>query len=187
MLHRVNGLAPGFLLAMPQLGDPNFSKAVVLMIQHGEAGAMGLVLNRAAPLTLKDLSKGQAITVSRSFENENVFVGGPVEPQRGFILHDSELALERQEVLPGLYLSVTMDALGPLLAAEEAGHKLRFCLGYAGWGPKQLEEEVAQGAWLFTEASKRQVLDGDPDELWDATVRGMGVDPAMLLPTKGVN
>lgn len=172
---------------MPQLGDPNFSKAVVLMIQHGEMGAMGLVLNRTAPLTLRDLARGQSITVSPSFEDENVYVGGPVEPQRGFILHDSELVEEKHEVLPGLYLSVTMDALGPLLASDTKGHRIRFCLGYAGWGPKQLEREISQGAWLFTEASKHQVLEGDPDGLWDATVRGMGVDPAMLLPAKGVN
>lgn len=185
MLPDVNGLAPGFLIAMPQLGDPNFSRAVVLMIQHGETGSMGLVLNRAAPLTLADLAKGQSLNLSSSFEKDAVFVGGPVEPQRGFILHDSEGVSERHEVLPGLFLSVTMDALGPLLA--EGGHKMRFCLGYSGWGPKQLEQEIAQGSWLFTEASKAPVLEGDPDHLWDETLRAMGVDPARLQPARGLN
>lgn len=181
----MNGLAPGFLIAMPQLGDPNFSRAVVLIIQHSESGAMGLVLNRAAPVTLKDLARGQALDVSSAFAQEPVFVGGPVEPQRGFILHDWATVSERHEVLPGLFLSVTMDALGPLLS--ESGHRVRFCLGYSGWGPKQLEEEIAEGAWLFTEASMAPVLGGDPEQLWDQTLRGMGVDPAFLQPARGVN
>lgn len=181
----MNALAPGFLIAMPQLGDPNFSKAVVLMLEHGSGGSMGLVLNKAAPLTLKDLAKAQTITVGDRFANESVFVGGPVEPQRGFVLHDSASVQDKHEVMPGLYLSVTMDALAPLLT--EPDHRLRFILGYAGWGPTQLEQEIAQGAWLYTEASRDPVFDEDPDHLWDATLRGMGVDPAMLFPAKGKN
>ena len=181
----MNELAPAFLIAMPQLGDPNFSRAVILMIEHGTGGSMGLVVNRAAPITLRDLTRGQAIQVARQFEDQPVFVGGPVEPQRGFILHDSDRISERHEVLPDLSLSVTTDALGPLLSGGE--HHLRFCLGYAGWGPNQLQAEIASGAWLYTEAVSAAVLQGDPDELWDSTLRGMGVDPAMLFPTKGLN
>jgi putative transcriptional regulator len=181
----VNALAPGFLIAMPQLGDPNFSRAVVLMIEHGSGGSMGLVVNRAAPLTLRDLAQGQSLSVARRFENQAVFVGGPVEPQRGFILHDSDQVAERHEILPGLYLSVTTEALGPLLGG--GAHHLRFCLGYSGWGQGQLEQEISAGAWLYTEASSAPVLQGDPDQLWDMTLRGMGVDPAMLFPAKGLN
>lgn len=181
----MNTLAPGLLIAMPQLGDPNFAKAVVLMLEHGAGGSMGLVLNRESPLLLKDLGKAQSLPVGPHFENKGVFVGGPVEPQRGFILHDAEEIAEKHEVLPGLYLSVTMDALGPLLTAE--GHQLRFILGYAGWGPNQLEAELAQGSWLFSEASKASVFEEDPDHLWDATLRAMGVDPAMLFQAKGLN
>lgn len=171
---------------MPQLGDPNFSRAVVLMVEHGTGGAMGLVLTRAAPLTLKDLAESQSMSVDPQFEGENVFVGGPVEPQRGFVLHDAGDVDEKHEILPGLYLSVTMDALGPLLASG-GDRRLRFCLGYAGWGAGQLEREIAEGAWLFTEASRERVLETDPAQLWDTTLRGMGVDPAMLFSAKGVN
>jgi putative transcriptional regulator len=155
------------------------------MIEHGTTGAMGLVLNRTAPLSLKELASGQSLRISRRREKDSVFVGGPVEQHRGFVLHDRSDLPEKIEVVPGLYLSVTRDALGPLLADEAC--RLRFCLGYSGWGPKQLEKEISSGAWLFTEAQAESALEGPPEQLWDATLRGMGVDPAMLVPSKGVN
>lgn len=181
----VKSLAPGFLIAMPQLGDPNFHKSVVLVIEHGPAGAMGLVINRTAKLRLSELARGQKLKISPGHEGELVFVGGPVDPQRGFVLHDSQWVREKQEVVPGLYLSVTVDALQPLL--EDAQSRIRFCLGYSGWGPMQVEKELASGAWLFTEASPQPTLDGDPGQLWDSTLRGMGVDPATLMPGGGVH
>lgn len=178
-------MAPGFLIAMPQLGDPNFHRSVVLMIDHNDEGSMGLVLNRAAPLKLVDLCKGQSLTVAREHAEENVFIGGPVEPFRGFVLHDCSTVAERLQVLPGLFLSVTPEALKPLLL--DAGVHLRFCLGYAGWGPHQIEKEMAQGSWLFTEASTVPVLGSDPNQLWEDTVKGMGVDPAMLVMAGGIH
>ncbi|MBF5042780.1 YqgE/AlgH family protein [Aggregicoccus sp. 17bor-14] len=178
-------LAPGFLLAMPQLGDPNFHRAVVLMLEHSEAGSMGIVINRATPLALGDLATGQGLPCAPARAKEPVFLGGPVEPQRGFVLHDDAEVAEKHTLLPGLYLSVTMDALTPLLSAPEA--RVRFCLGYAGWGPHQLEQEMAQGSWLFTEAARAPVLELSPDEVWDSLVRQMGVDPAMLVMGKGLN
>lgn len=173
---------------MPQLSDPTFKRAVVLMIEHTDGGSMGLVLNRAAPLTLEELAKGQALDVAERRAQDNVLIGGPVDPHRGFVLHDIPAIDEKHEVLPGLFLSLTVDALAPILSAE--GGKVRFCLGYAGWGPKQLEKEIAEGSWLYTEASAQPVLHGEPGQLWDQTLRQLGVDPAMLLaggPSKGMN
>jgi putative transcriptional regulator len=170
---------------MPQLGDPNFHRSVVLMIEHGETGSMGLVVNRGAPLTLGELARGQSLKIANELTQQPVFVGGPVEPHRGFILHDDETILEKHTVLPGLHLSVTLDALGALL--ERPHVHVRFCLGYAGWGPRQLEGEMASGSWLFAEASANALLKGDPAQLWDVTVRSMGVDPAMLVVGKGLN
>ncbi|MBU8898167.1 YqgE/AlgH family protein [Corallococcus sp. H22C18031201] len=181
----MKNLAPGFLLAMPQLGDPNFQRSVILMIEHGATGSMGLVVNRGAALTLGELARGQSMDIASARMPEAVFVGGPVEPQRGFVLHDDAEQTEKLPVLPGLYLSVTLDALGPLL--QNPAPRLRFCLGYAGWGPKQLEGEIAAGSWLFAEATADAVLGQEPDKLWDATLRGMGVDPAMLVMGKGMN
>lgn len=185
MLFSVKNLAPGFLLAMPQLGDPNFHRSVILMIEHGESGSMGLVVNRGAALTLGELARGQSMDISTERLSQPVYIGGPVEPQRGFVLHDDAEQREKHPVLPGLYLSVTLDALGPLLTNPLP--RLRFCLGYAGWGPRQLENEIAAGSWLFAEASAHAVLGQDPAKLWDATLRGLGVDPAMLVMGKGMN
>jgi putative transcriptional regulator len=181
----MKALSPGLLLSMPQLGDPNFHRSVVLMIEHGEGGSMGIVINRGAPLTLGELAKGQSMKIAPERSGQPVFVGGPVEPHRGFILHDDETVSEKHTVLPGLFLSVTLDALGPLL--ENPTPRLRFCLGYAGWGPKQLEAEMKQGSWLFAEAAAGPILDGNPSQLWDETLRGMGVDPAMLMVGKGLH
>lgn len=112
-------------------------------------------------------------------------MGGPVEPYRGFVLHDRESIAERAPLLPGLFLSVTTDALEPLLRDPQT--RLRFCLGYSGWGPGQLEKEIAQGSWLFTEAQSEPVLTADPSTLWSDVIKGMGVDPAMLVTTGGIN
>jgi putative transcriptional regulator len=178
-------VAPGLLLAMPQMGDPNFHRAVVLMLEHGRQGAMGLVLNRASPISLKELAEGQSLEILPAREEDMVLLGGPVETQRGFVLHDQASVEEKLEVLPGLFLSVTLGTLGPLLLHQEA--RLRFCLGYAGWGPQQLEKEMEQGAWLYTEASARPLLECEPSQLWERTLRQMGVDPALLAAGKGLN
>nr|WP_225937370.1 YqgE/AlgH family protein [Myxococcus sp. RHSTA-1-4] len=170
---------------MPRLGDPNFYRSVILMIEHGETGSMGLVINRGAPLTLGELARGQDMGIAKEREGQPVFVGGPVEPQRGFVLHDDAELLEKHPVVPGLFLSVTLDALGPLL--ENPTPRLRFCLGYAGWGPKQLENEIAEGSWLFADATAEAVLGQEPAKLWETTLRGMGVDPAMLVTGRGMN
>lgn len=178
-------LAPGLLVATPQLTDSNFRRSVILMLEHGESGSMGLIINRGASLTLGDLAKNQSLTIAPEREKQPVFMGGPVENHRGFVLHDNERVTEKHEVVPGLYLSLTLDTLGPLL--KDPGGRLRFCLGYAGWSAGQLESELASGSWLYAEASARPVLEGDPGLLWDHTLKSMGVDPAMLLKGKGLN
>lgn len=181
----MKSLAPGLLLAMPQLADPNFRRSVTLMIEHSETGSMGLIISRAAPLTLGELAEGQGMKIAPERRSQSVFVGGPVEPHRGFILHDDASIPEKHPVMPGLYLSVTMEALGALL--ENPSPRIRFCLGYAGWGAKQLESELAVGSWLFSDAAPDAVLGSEPDRLWDATLREMGVDPAMLMVGKGLH
>jgi len=181
----VERLAPGFLIAMPQLGDPNFQRTVIFVLEHGPEGARGLVLNRPGPFTLREVADGQSFPVAPRLAAQKIFVGGPVEPQRGFVLHDRPAVGEKQPLSDGLFLSETLDALKALLA--DADGNIRFYLGYSGWGPGQLEKELASGAWLFTEAATGAVLGGSPQTLWDDTLRSIGVDPAMLQPGGGMN
>lgn len=170
---------------MPQLQDPNFEKTVVLMIEHNAEGAMGLVVNRSSKLTFKELAKSQELQIASSREAERVFVGGPVEPFRGFILHDSPDVSERVELLPGLFLTVTSDALEPLLLDQHA--RVRFCLGCSGWGPGQIERELSEGSWLFTEAAAESVLAQEPERVWETVIKGMGIDPGWLVTSGGLN
>lgn len=182
----MKSLAPGFLIATPQLADSNFHQAVVLMVEHTDQGSMGLVINRTAPLTFRELGKSQELEVASSRRDDPLFHGGPVEPYRGFVLHDSERVDEKNEILPGLYLSVTSDALNPLLKDAEAN--VRFCLGYAGWGAGQIEFEMKQGSWLYTEANRDTVLHLEPKKVWDTVMKSMGIDPGWVMPpTGGVN
>jgi putative transcriptional regulator len=136
-------------------------------------------------MSLGELAKSQELSIARSRERELIHVGGPVEPYRGFVLHDSTTIEERAQVLPGLFVSVTSDALGLLLT--DPSPRVRFCLGYAGWGPGQVEAEIAHGSWLFTEAVPDTVLSVDPVQVWGEVIKSMGVDPAMLVTTGGIN
>jgi len=170
---------------MPQLADSNFERTVVLMLEHSDEGSMGLIINKRVPITLSELGKNQDLPVSTAHGAEGVFLGGPVEPYRGFVLHDCAEVDEKSQVLPGLFLSVTSESLKPLLTDDSA--TVRFCLGYAGWGPGQVEKELAEGSWLFTEANTSQVLTAPPEAVWEEVIKGMGVDPAMLVKSQGVN
>jgi len=181
----VKSLAPGFLIATPQLADTNFHQAVVLMVEHTDSGSMGLVINRTAPLTFRELGKSQELEVAASRRDDPLFHGGPVEPYRGFVLHDSDRVDERNEIIPGLYLSVTSDALNPLLKDPKAS--VRFCLGYAGWGAGQIEMEMKQGSWLYTEANLNDVLHTEPRKTWEQVIKSMGLEPGWVMPAGGVN
>lgn len=177
-------IAPGFLIAVPQLGDPNFHRAVVLMLEHSEQGAMGIVVNRPAPLKLADVAQAQGLGTGAGYEDAYVFVGGPVEPERGFVLHDRPDMPEAMAIAEGLYVSGSVDSL-KLLFAGRPEH-FRLCLGYAGWGPGQLERELSEGAWLTASPARRHVLETPPPQVWDAVIREMGFDPAMLLHGGGL-
>jgi putative transcriptional regulator len=180
----VSEIAPGFLIAVPQLGDPNFHRAVVLMLEHTDQGAMGIVVNRPAPLKLSDVAQAQGLTTGIGYERAHVFVGGPVEPERGFVLHDCGDVPEAMPVSEGLFVSGSVDSL-KLLFAGRPEH-FRLCLGYAGWGPGQLEREVREGAWLTASPDRRHVLDTPAAQVWEALLREMGIDPAMLLHGGGL-
>jgi putative transcriptional regulator len=187
-------LAPGFLVAMPQLLDPNFRRAVVLLVHHDESGTFGLVLSRASERSAEDLCGALEIPWAGT-EEAMVHWGGPVQPDTGWMLlgddqfpvpdDEGEDEIDGMELLPGVQFAGTLDRLRRVAAAPPA--RLRILLGYAGWAPGQLEAELADGAWLLVPASAEDVFDVPPDLLWAHVLRGLGIDPATLVATQGVH
>lgn len=173
------------LIAMPQLLDPNFSHAVVLMIHHDEKGAMGLIINKPIPVNLGDFAKDQDIPCTKELAQVPLFNGGPVEPEKGWILHDDRSVEEKQTLLPGVFLSGAEQTLHRLLAEGTA--KVHFILGYAGWDAEQLEAEMMQGAWLNGEARSDYIFEVSPNQLWKKVIKDLGVDPATLSMVTGVH
>src|SRR5215813_2977158 len=166
-----DSLAPTLLLAMPQMQDPNFSRSVVLLCKHQREGAMGLVVNRRTETLASSL-----VTLDPPLQRDSgleVWVGGPVEPQRGWLLLGSDPGTEESvTVSEGLYLSASSEVLRRLIEGDQAvGREGRFFLGYAGWGGGQLESELAASAWLTVGASKELIFATSPDRMWETAIR----------------
>lgn len=180
---------------MPQLQDPNFRRSVVLLVQHDETGTFGLVLNRPAQLSASDLCRG--IECRWSGEPDAlVYQGGPVQENTGWVLfqgQDLRLEFDFSESFDdvtevgadGLLFAGSIDVLRAV--AESPPRDLRLFLGYAGWGPGQLEREMAAGAWIVAPLSVETIFQAEPDAMWDLVVRGLGVDPVTLIATPGVH
>ncbi len=180
-------LAPGLLLAMPQLPDPNFARSVVLMIEHTEDGSWGLIVNRPTQVDVNDVIETLEMQWSGPADAV-VWNGGPVTPERGCVLHGSADVPQPEEtvtVVPGIVLSTLPDQLRAL--AAEPPEAIRFLLGYSGWGPGQLELELSQGSWLLAEAHPRLVFGTAADAMWTAAIRSLGIEPGTLIPGTGVH
>lgn len=174
---------------MPQLQDPNFRRSVMLLIHHDEEGTFGLVLNRPAEIRADDLCESLDLRWGGDPE-ASISWGGPVQPNTGWVLFNETLSEEAEleeitEVRSGLLFAGSLDVLRRVVVAPPSD--LRVFLGYAGWGPGQLESEMAQGAWLVATPTPDIVFDVEPDEMWEHVVRGLGVEPASLVPTSGVH
>jgi putative transcriptional regulator len=177
--------APVFLVAVPQLGDPNFTRGVVLVLEHGDEGSMGLVINRTSNLLLDAFCASQ----NMQFKGDGsapIFQGGPVQTDRAFILHVSEhRGPETEQVLGSMHLSYSLESLR--LLADAPPRQLRVFLGYAGWGPGQLATEVTAGAWLLCPPSEGLVFDSQPDQVWERALRQMGIEPVQLMHSGAVH
>jgi putative transcriptional regulator len=173
-------LAPGFLIAVPQLTDPNFRQSVVLLLQQSDDGALGLVINRESPILLRDLCKDHEIRYAGD-PGKKVRVGGPVQPEQGLVLYDGEIEdPEGRAVLDGLQVSASTRTLQHL--CEDATIRFHCFSGYAGWAPGQLEQEINEGSWILAPVDPTLVLDTPPDDLWMATLAKLGIDPSLIVP-----
>ena len=179
-----SSLAPSLLVAMPQLQDPNFAKTVVLLCEHREEGAMGLVINRCT-----DTRASEIVQLEPPLTRDSglpVWIGGPVDPARGWLLLSDNLG-DGIEVSPGLYLSASRDVLRKVMEDDGAAGRCRFLVGYAGWGPRQLDAELAASAWLTVPVDPTLMFQTPGDDMWEVTIRRLGVDPNALAMGPGVH
>jgi putative transcriptional regulator len=178
-------LSGQFLLAMPGIGDPRFEKAVIAMCVHDEGGALGIGLGRIVPrigfhslLRQLDIAPGVAPDVA-------IHLGGPVEPQRGFLLHTLDWGgQDSVQVGDRWALTATLDILRAI-AEGKGPSRWVAALGYAGWGEGQLEQELTSNGWFTTPGSDALLYDCDVESRWAAGFRSAGIDPRLLTADYG--
>ena len=172
------------LLSMPQLQDPNFARTVVLLCDYGPEGAFGLVINR--PTDVPATTMVRLVPPILGGNDMPLWIGGPVEPQRGWILLSDEPSAEFKCIRDGLYLSTSPALLREVLEARPAP-RARVLAGYAGWGPGQLDAELAQSAWLMGNVDLDIVFDVPAAAMWETAIRRLGADPSTLTMGHGVH
>lgn len=178
-------LSGQFLLAMPGIGDPRFEKAVIAMCVHDEEGALGIGLGRVVPrLGFHDLLKQLEIEPGQA-PDVAINHGGPVEPQRGFILHTPDWGGQDSiQVADRWVLTATLDIL-KAIAEGKGPSRWIVALGYAGWGPGQLDGELARHGWFVTDGADKLLYDCDVESRWTAAFRDAGIDPRLLAAESG--
>ena len=187
----MESLAPGFLIASPPLGDPNFDRTVVLLALHNEDGALGFVVNRTAPLTIGELLEQAGYDGSQESEAP-VWVGGPVQPQSGWVVVDDPSVAGGDGVIEvGKRLRVSssraaFDSLADDIENGQAEPRRLVMLGYSGWAPNQLEGEIARGAWLPVPLDEKILFDVAPEKRWEAAYALLGLTPTHVMSMRTV-
>ncbi|MBK8085850.1 MAG: YqgE/AlgH family protein [Devosia sp.] len=190
----MDSLRGQFLVAMPEMGDDRFREAVVYLVGHGEEGAMGLVVNQSVDdMRFADIleelklgDKDELIRLPDTIRNRQVLRGGPVQKSRGFVLHSSDYfkAGNSYVVTDEICLTATLDILKSM-AFDASPAEALFALGYCGWSPGQLEQEIQGNGWLTVPFS-RDLLFGLPIEArYDAALGSLGITRATLSATAG--
>nr|WP_255216631.1 YqgE/AlgH family protein [Pseudenhygromyxa sp. WMMC2535] len=185
------------LCAVPQLLDPNFHRSVVLMLDHGEQGALGLVLN--SPMSTRVGEVAESLELEwHGDPDAQIRLGGPVEQIRGWFLHDqSGWDAEAKRLLSGLWLTTSLESILRDEQTSFGGEDARFLflLGYAGWGGGQLESEIAAGSWVLVPVLEDDdpragvnvdfLFETDPERMWAEALQAIGVDPQRLVGMQG--
>lgn len=174
-----------FIFAMPGLIDENFFHSVTYLFEHNEEGAMGLVINHPSSIGLNDVLNDLALPTCLDTEPYPVVNGGPVEPHRGFIIHPTTQTWENTlETIDDISITISKDILSAI-ATQKGPEKAIIALGYAGWGPQQLEEELAANAWLSTPAFPELMFDIPIEKRWEAAANTLGIDVHQLTTQVG--
>jgi putative transcriptional regulator len=183
-MNRVD-LTEHFLIAMPAMVDPHFARTLTLVCEHNESGALGIVVNRPTDLNLHRLLEQVKITPCSDFKAIPVHYGGPVQEDRGFVLHRPRGAWQSTLGLGGeLGLTTSRDIL-QAVAGGEGPSQILVTLGYAGWAPGQLEQELAQNAWLTVPARPDILFDLPAAARLPAAMQLLGIDYANLSDVAG--
>ena len=186
-------LSNHLLIAMPGLNDPNFHQSVSYICEHNEEGAMGLVINRPLYISFADLCEQLEIEINDlDVADYPIFEGGPVEMERGFILHspigdwDSTLVVIESE---NIGLTMSKDIIQAIADGYDSDNnppeQFIMCLGYAGWGPGQLEEELSINAWLSCQANMEIIFNTPVENRWQQAAQLLGVDLQLLSHDAG--
>lgn len=184
--HFYSFLVGQLLVAMPGMRDPRFAKTVVYMCAHSPEGAMGLVVNRALEsLTFGDLLEQLGITPPPAERAINIHFGGPVETGRGFVLHSPDYKQEGTlQVADEVSLTATVDILRAIATGQGPRRHL-LALGYAGWGPGQLDGEIRANGWLHVAPDEALLFDRNLNSKWERAMTKIGIDPRMLSDAAG--
>lgn len=176
-----------FLIAMPGMGDPRFESSVVLLCSHSDEGAMGLIVNKpSTDVALGELLEQLDIAPSAQGLDRPVHFGGPVEGGRGFVLHSPDYGsqIHTLKVTDDIRMTATIDVLEDIGRGAGPDQTLML-LGYSGWGPGQLEEEIARNGWLTADASAELLFETADGEKWGAALKTLGIEPVMLSGAAG--
>ena len=186
-----NGETGGYLtgqllIAMPSMRDARFARTVIFMCAHNQNGAMGLVINRlVGAITFPDLLDQLGIQKTEDAEEIRVHFGGPVESGRGFVLHSSDYNQDSTlEVDSKIALTATIDILRDIATGSGPRQRL-MALGYAGWGPGQLDLEIQDNGWLHVEADDELIFGDDLGNKWERAIGKLGVSVSMLSDEAG--
>jgi putative transcriptional regulator len=175
------------LVAMPGIGDPRFDRTVIMMCAHDAEHAMGVVINKPKDdLTLSEVLGHLGLEAGDDVSARAVLDGGPVRPDRGYVLHSEDFAAGEatQEVAPGVRLTATRDVL-EAVAGDRAPASFVLALGCAGWSAGQLESELKHNAWLVVDFNDAIVFDETHDDKWERAIKSLGFDPSQLSETAG--
>ncbi|WP_157263555.1 YqgE/AlgH family protein [Azohydromonas aeria] len=188
MAERGIDLTNQFLIAMPGMTDDNFAGAVVYLCEHSAKGALGLMINKPTDISLKNLFEKVDLSLERpDLADAPVYFGGPVQTERGFVLHEVQGSGPFSSTLAvpgGLGMTTSKDVLEAL--SRGAGpHKVLVTLGYAGWGAGQLEQEIGRNGWLNVAADPSIIFDTPPERRYERALALLGIDPRMLSGEAG--
>lgn len=180
-------LAGKLLVAMPGIGDPRFDRSVIFMCAHDAEHAMGLIINKPKDeITLSDVLDHLGLEPDDAVAERLVLDGGPVRPDRGFVLHSEDFAAgdATQNIIPGISLTATRDVL-EAVAGEHAPARFVLALGCAGWGAGQIEDEIKQNSWLVVDPSDAIIFDDGHNDKWERAIRVLGFEPSQLMGEAG--